>query len=269
MNKTIVLFDMDGTLTPCREKIKSPVIAALRKLNPHTRIGIVSGSDYDYIMQQCAALFDFGGVDLDNIDILPCNGTKFYKWDKTSFKLTHNNDMRMALGKDSGGASQYQKLVRRITTLQNEAVLGVLKDTTLTGTFLQYRGSLLNWCFVGRDADTSVREEFEKINRQQKVRVFYKNKLDRFLKDESMLATSALGGKTSIDIYPHGWDKTFALQYYPGWTVYFVGDACQEGGNDWHIYQALKDLGRNFDRSYWTKSPEDTVNIIDQVIERL
>ena len=269
MNKTIVLFDMDGTLTPCREKIKSPVIAALRRLSPHARIGIVSGSDYDYIMQQCSALFDFGGVDLGNIDILPCNGTKFYKWDKTSFKLTHDNDMMTVLGNGSDSTSQYQKLVRKITALQNEAIQNVLKTTTLTGTFLQYRGSLLNWCFVGRNADFSVRKEFEEINQSEGVRAFYKDKLDKFLEEESILATSALGGKTSIDIYPHGWDKTFALQYYTGSIVYFVGDACQEGGNDWHIYQALKDLEKNSDRSYWTKSPDDTINIIDRLIERL
>ena len=267
MNKTIVLFDMDGTLTPCRERITYPVIAALRKLNSHCRIGIVSGSDFDYIMQQCSSLFDIGGVSLGNIDILPCNGTKFYNWQKNSFQIIHNNDMKLLL--KTTNTDGYQALIRKAIELQNEAVKTLLSNTTLTGTFLQYRGSMLNWCFVGRDADMSIRDEFVKIDNEFKVRSFYKSKLDEFLDKEGIAITTALGGKTSIDIYPHGWDKTFSLQYYPGWDVYFVGDACQEGGNDWHIYQALKDLERNTDKSYQTSGPTDTIKIIDDIIRRL
>jgi phosphomannomutase len=265
MNKTIALFDMDGTLTPCREKIAFDVIAALRKLNAHCRIGIVSGSDFDYIMSQCAALFDFGGVSLSTVDILPCNGTKFYQWKKTRFELIHDRDMREAMGTDASEISQYQKLIRKIMTLQNDAAQTVLKSTPLIGTFMQYRGSMLNWCFIGRDADFHAREEFEKTDIKEGVRAAYKVQLDEFLKKENIEITTALGGKTSIDIYPHGWDKTFALKYYAGWDVYFVGDACQPGGNDWHLYTALEGQ----DRAWMTNGPEDTVNIINRLIEKL
>ena len=85
----------------------------------------------------------------------------------------------------------------------------------------------------------------------------------------SINVTTALGGETSIDIYPVGWDKTYALSYYPGHDVYFVGDACQEGGNDWHIYWALKDLENNIDKSYHTSGTEETVKIIDDIMQRL
>ena len=267
MNKTIVLFDMDGTLTPCREKIAYPMIAALRALSEHCKIGIVSGSDLDYIMQQCASLFDIGGISLNDIDILPCNGTKFYKWKKNKFEITHNNDMNGAL--TDGNQNKYQALIRKVLEFQNHAAQFHLAETTLTGTFLQYRGSMLNWCFVGRDADHTVRNEFVKIDQEKNIRKSYKAELDIFLEEKGIAVTTALGGKTSIDIYPHGWDKTFALQYYPGWNVYFVGDACHEGGNDWHIYQALKDLDRNIDMSYQTTGPDHTIKIIADIIDRL
>jgi len=258
---------MDGTLTPCREKITYPVIASLRKLSDHCKIGIVSGSDMDYIMQQCDSLFDIGGISLEDIDILPCNGTKFYKWKKNKFELVHNNDMSEALSSD--GTKKYQSLIRKMVELQNEVINSELFQTTLTGTFLQYRGSMLNWCPVGRDADRNIRNEFVEIDEKEHIRKVYKERLDRFLDQEDIAVTTALGGKTSIDIYPHGWDKTFALQYYPGWNVYFVGDACHEGGNDWHIYHALKDLERNIDTSYQTTGPDHTINIISDIIEQL
>lgn len=260
---------MDGTLTPTRESITATVISSLSKLSKHCRIGILSGSDFDYILQQCSLLFDFDGIDMNNIDILPCNGTKFYRWNGAKFKIDHDNDMIKMMGDNDIGISHYQKMIRKITEFQSEAVQGPLIGCTLTGTFLQYRGSMLNWCFVGRNSDFDIRAQFEDVDKKINVRKAYKIRLDIFLQEQSIAVTTALGGKTSIDIYPNGWDKTFALRYYPGWDVYFVGDACQEGGNDWHIYQALKDLDKNVDKSYKTTGPEETINIINDIIQRL
>ena len=48
----IVLFDMDGTLTEPRKVIKNDIVPALRELCKVTEIGIVTGSDYDYVRQQ-------------------------------------------------------------------------------------------------------------------------------------------------------------------------------------------------------------------------
>ena len=170
------------------------------------------------------------------------------------------------IGQDKAGLSNYQRLIRKLSDLQNDVIHNALKDVTLTGTFLQYRGSMLNWCFVGRDANLDVRNEFALLDDSIKLRKMYKEKIDQFLRKKNIAVTTAIGGKTSIDIYPCGWDKTFALQYYKGWNVYFIGDACQEGGNDWHIYQALKDVERNTDKSYQTSGPEETIKIIDDVI---
>ena len=35
-----------------------------------------------------------------------------------------------------------------------------------------------------------------------------------------------LGGSTSIDIYPLGWSKEYALRYFGDSGVYFWGDKC-------------------------------------------
>ena len=33
----------------------------------------------------------------------------------------------------------------------------------------------------------------------------------------------ALGGETSFDIYPIGWDKTYAMKHFKGYKIYFIG----------------------------------------------
>ena len=58
--------------------------------------------------------------------------------------------------------------------------------------------------------------------------------------------TCALGGDTSFDIYPVGWDKTYCLRHFQDYEVWFVGDRCEENGNDKQIYDNLQPKGRSF-----------------------
>ena len=91
------------------------------------------------------------------------------------------------------------------------------------------------------------------------------DELQKYIAKEKLPITVALGGSTSFDIYPAGWNKTYGLQHYDGWDVLFVGDKCQPGGNDWHLYSALSDA----DRAWETDGPETTISIINRIIEKL
>ena len=57
--KHIVLFDMDGTLTPPREEFDKRLFQPLRDLALHAEIGIVTGSDMDYLSSQMDTLIRF------------------------------------------------------------------------------------------------------------------------------------------------------------------------------------------------------------------
>ena len=76
--------------------------------------------------------------------------------------------------------------------------------------------------------------------------------------------TAALGGSTSFDIYPEGWDKTYALNHVTDDKIIFVGDKCKPGGNDHTIYTALDSTDDH--ESYSTKSPAETITIINKCI---
>ena len=57
--KNIVLFDMDGTLTEPRQKMGIQMEQQLLKLQESGyEIGIITGSDMNYVKQQCSGLFD-------------------------------------------------------------------------------------------------------------------------------------------------------------------------------------------------------------------
>ncbi len=254
----IFLFDMDGTLTPPRKQIESKVTRALRDLSKFGKIGVVTGSDYDYVMQQMSAAFGIGGVPVDRVILLPCNGTKrFDSSPSCRFVPTSEVNMIEELTQDS-----YNEILRSSASWQT-SIMASYRDLPYTGTFLQYRGSLLNWCPIGREAGDQEREAWIEFDQKYKVRECYAEMLESKMEGCRIPATVALGGATSLDIYPNGWDKTFALKHFPGSEVYFAGDKCMKGGNDWHIFEKLKDSGRSFE----VKTTQDTVNLIHGLIE--
>jgi len=259
-DKKIFLFDMDGTLTPPREQVESGIVKALKRLAEHVKIGIVTGSDMDYVEQQMMRAFDIGGVPVSAVDILPCNGTKKYITTKANrFALESEANMIEEIGEE-----HYRSLIQFCCNAQSTIIVEH-PEIPFSGTFVQYRGSLLNWCPVGRAADLGQREAFIRSDEKEDLRHRYAASMRSLIKERAIPVTVALGGSTSLDIYPNGWDKTYALRHYPGWEVYFAGDRCEKGGNDWHLYEALKDLGRSFH----IKTTEETIDVIDNFISSL
>ena len=59
MSRNIVLFDIDGTLTESRQKFNSTTLSSsLVELSQVAEIGIVTGSDYNYLKEQLNPLLD-------------------------------------------------------------------------------------------------------------------------------------------------------------------------------------------------------------------
>ena len=57
----IILFDMDGTLTEPREEAGEDIMEALYDLSKEAEVGIVTGSDIDYIQEQIKTFsYEFG-----------------------------------------------------------------------------------------------------------------------------------------------------------------------------------------------------------------
>ena len=68
--------------------------------------------------------------------------------------------------------------------------------------------------------------------------------------------TFSIGGQISFDVFPNGWDKTFALGRVAdeGFTeIHFFGDKTYKGGNDYEIYSDPRTIG------HAVANPEDTM----------
>ena len=76
----------------------------------------------------------------------------------------------------------------------------------------------------------------------------------------------SLGGSTSIDIYPLGWNKTYAIRHLDVSKCFFVGDKCFGSGNDRQIYERIKSEGLG---AYSVINPQETSLIIKQIQKSL
>ena len=258
MSKNIILFDMDGTLTEPRQKFSDDLSSSLSTLSHYADIGIVTGSDIDYLLEQMGPLLE--SPVRYCLHLLPCNGTKYYQPPKTEldkFELSHEISM-----KDEMGNSRWRRLLEILVNKQFHATEF---DIPLTGHFISVRGSMINWSPSGRNANEEDRKRFMRFDKKYNFRKRnlseLRSELTSCLLDDISVK---LGGDTSFDIYPNGWDKTYALRYFNNDNVWFVGDRAQfPSGNDYEIYKACEP------RSFHTTGPTQTKEIISSIIENL
>lgn len=260
----VVLFDMDGTLTEPRQIVSNEMLNKLEELSSFSKIGIVSGSGFDYVMEQIGnELVHTEFADL--IEIMPCNGTQLYKY---NFHTNEYENIVLCDMKNHIGEKKFGQLIRYCLDTFYRTILqwGDYPDMTLTGHFISNRGSLINLCPIGRNANDDERERFILLDKRHHIRNDMIKNLSKRIDSAGGGVTISLGGSTSIDIYPIGWDKTYALNHYcDEYRLYFIGDRCEIGGNDYHLYEKLKPLNRSFS----TDGPNSTIKIIDQIIKEI
>ena len=252
---------MDGTLTPPRESLEESLVPVLENLSEIAEIGIVTGSDFDYLKQQVGTLIDHPKI-RKKLHLLPCNGTKHYYPPKNNddHQLISSNDMLKELGRKN-----FQQLM--LILIEQQANFATDRFP-LTGHFINYRGSMINWCPIGRNATSEDRRFFVEYDNSFKptLRGRFVERLQHYIGLKRILNVEVkLGGDTSFDIFPTGWDKTYSLKHFPFYNHWFVGDRCGHNGNDKEIYDLLKAQNR----AYETHSPQQTGEITKAIIDEI
>jgi len=259
--KNVVLFDMDGTITPARQSIEDSMVNTLMELLTVSEVGIVTGSGFEYVMQQCGSFFN-SEHDFSKLTLLPCNGTQKYVHRDGAWIQESTLNMREHLGEEFFRKLMFILSERMyITHLTNASA-----KMPLMSHFISYRESLINWCPIGRLASHEDRERFIEIDQKRQIREVNIEVMKRSSVAEKVCF--AMGGNTSIDIYPVGWDKTYALNHYESYNHWFVGDRCTlPTGNDKPLYDKIKEAKPN--QAFEVKTTSGTIAIIKDIITTL
>lgn len=255
MSKTIILFDVDGTLTDPRKFIKENMLEIIKKLKNinNLDIAIVGGSNLDKQKEQLGnknlELFDYVFSENGLVSLINNNG---------NLNNFHSNNFQ-----DYLGIKNYEYLINSCFE-----ILIKLKPPVKTGTFIELRTGMINVSPIGRNCSQKQREEFFEIDKINK----YRYDLIKFLKDkwvnlqnsserEVPNLSFSIGGQISVDIFPEGWDKTYCLQFIKNKynRILFFGDKTSKGGNDYEIFN------NQLTEAYRVESPEDTIKVLNEL----
>eukprot|EP00619_Florenciella_sp_RCC1007_P010324 CAMPEP_0205909734 /NCGR_PEP_ID=MMETSP1325-20131115/4062_1 /ASSEMBLY_ACC=CAM_ASM_000708 /TAXON_ID=236786 /ORGANISM="Florenciella sp., Strain RCC1007" /LENGTH=250 /DNA_ID=CAMNT_0053276055 /DNA_START=9 /DNA_END=758 /DNA_ORIENTATION=- len=238
-DKVIFLFDVDGTLTPARKEVSPEMLAFLADLRTKVTIGFVGGSDLkkqeEQLGKDVLSMFDYCFSE---------NGLMAFK---DGVKIGQQS-IATHLGEDN-----LQRLINW--------VLAYLSNITLPckrGTFIEFRAGMLNVSPVGRNCSQEERDAFEIYDGEHNIRSTMVTAMKAEFADLNL--TFSIGGQISFDVFPQGWDKTFALQFVSEFEeIHFFGDKTHEGGNDYEIYEDSRTIG------HAVTCPDDTMKICAEI----
>lgn len=243
-HKKLVLFDVDGTLSPARQSASPEIIQVLHTLRKKAVIGFVGGSDLVKITEQLSVA---GSNAIEDFDYAFAeNGLTAYKMGK----VLESQSFIKYVGED-----RYKVLVNFILHYIADMDIPIKR-----GTFVEFRKGMINVSPIGRNATIEERNTFEVHDKKHGLRAAFVGVLREKFADFGL--TFSIGGQISFDVFPHGWDKTYALRHVEDEEfeeIHFFGDKTYKGGNDYEIYSDPRTIG------HAVNSPEDTARIIKQL----
>jgi phosphomannomutase len=203
------IFDVDGTLTPSRNKIDPEFADWFVKFCDNHDVYIVTGSDRPKTLEQigsniynkCKRVYQNCGNDVWEQD----NNIRTTKvdWDPTIMGFCSKE-------------------------------LAESKYPIRTGIHCEYRIGLMNFSIVGRGANKEQRADYVKHDKLTNERRSIAERFNKLFR----LYEACLGGDTGIDIFPKGRDKSQIMPDLDG-SSFFFGDRIFEGGNDYSLALAV------------------------------
>lgn len=238
--RVLVLFDIDGTLTPSRLKATPEMLETLKDLRKKCVVGVVGGSDLPKQKDQ------LGDNVLDIVD---------YSFSENGLVAYHGKEK---IGETSMKQHYSVQQMNRLVNL----ILHYIADLDIpvkTGTFVESRTGMINVSPIGRNCSQKERLDFFEYDKQHGIRK--KMCADMAKEFTDMDLQFSIGGQISIDIFPRGWTKVFCLRYVEGKfdEIHFFGDMTMEGGNDYEIFNDKRVIGHT------VKNPEETISQIKKL----
>ncbi len=208
------IFDVDGTLTPSRQKIDLEFLQFMLFFAGTHDVYLVTGSDRDKTIEQI-------GLELYNSvkRVYNCSGSDVYEGDENVYR------------------DEWELPVAVERFLQDE--LDHSQFPLRNGLHIETRPGGVNFSILGR-GDGYGREEYVRWDKERIERrdIAYRLK-ERFSDLEVQI-----GGQTGLDLAPLGRNKSQILRdFNEDDELYFFGDMMQKGQNDYPLLTAVEERG--------------------------
>ncbi|KAM3726137.1 putative phosphomannomutase [Dirofilaria immitis] len=241
---TILLFDVDGTLTLPRQKMDQAMSNFMMEVHKTVPLAVVSGSDLSKIVEQL-------GESLEDV----LNRFDYVFSENGLVSISEDTTFPVQSIKHHLGETRLKKLIN--FTLREFAKIDL---PVKRGNFIELRNGMLNLSPIGRSCTQEERMQFTAYDKEHGVRQKFVKKLKDFT--EGWNLNICIGGQISVDVFPYGWDKTYCLQFLDSFhTIHFFGDKTSPDGNDYHLFTDPRTIG------YTVKDPKDTMKQVRKLLE--
>ena len=245
MKYSTLIFDLDGTLAPSKEKPSDSMLAVLCEALKYFKIAVISGASFEQFQKQLVAHLPC--TDLSNLLLAPTNGSAIY--------IFSNNEW-VCLEKSVLEESDKKEIFDVVKNTMDKFQIPF--DDTY-GTQIEDRKTQITFSGLGSRAPISIKANWDKdASKRLEMANYIKEQLPEF--------EVRVGGMTSIDITAKGFDKATAIIKIEKYLnlntdeILFMGDALFPGGND----EPAKSTGVD---TLQVSVPEDTEKKILDLIE--
>jgi phosphomannomutase len=252
--KSLIVFDLDGTLTPSKSNLEPDMSAALGALLTKKKVAVIGGGSFRQFKKQFLAQLKYPKPLLSNLFLFPTTATAFYRyrggWKKVYGFTLSKNEVR-AIKK------AFAEVFKQINYVPPQKTYGKV---------LENRGSQVTFSALGQDVVAILGKKGIRMKEAWKRdNALLKMKIARLVQEKLPKFEAHAAAFTSIDVTKRGIDKAYGVRQIkktlkiPISKMLFIGDALYRGGND----EAAKKTGIE---CVAVKGPADTKKIIRQLI---
>lgn len=242
--KTLVAFDLDGTLAQSKSPLDAEMAELLTSLLGIVKVAVISGGAWPQFEKQVLDKLP-DHAKLEQLSILPTCGTKFYQF-ATEWKPLYSEDF---------DTTQKTKITNALKTAVDSTHTHVAK---VWGEQIEDRGSQITFSALGQQAPIEEKKKWDPdFTKRKKIKAVLSESIPEFAVN--------LGGTTSIDVTKPGIDKAYGIRKLRDTLgiaisdMVFIGDAIFPGGNDYPAKQAGAD-------SICVRDPTETKRVIEAII---
>jgi len=243
--KTLIVFDLDGTLAGSKSPLNSEMSGLLHNLLLIVKVAVISGGDWPQFEEQLLSNFP-QDERLKNLSLLPTSGTKFYRYDAGAWTKIYSDDF---------SSEERDKILSSLKTAIDIAGFKIAK---IWGEQVEDRGSQITFSALGQHAPLEEKAKWDpEVIKRDKIKAI----LDTFIPEFSVRT----GGSTSVDITKPGVDKGYGIGRLRDLLnisikeMIYIGDALYVGGNDYPAKEAGVDCVS-------VKGPQETKLVIQTLI---
>jgi phosphomannomutase len=242
--KSLMVFDLDGTLAKSKSPLDGEMVELLEKLMTVMKVAVISGGAWPQFETQL--LTNLPQDDrLKQLSLLPTSGTKFLSYDGTWTQLYAEN-------------FSPEDKTRIIDALNKALDQAGLREAKHWGEIIEDRDSQITMSALGQQAPLEVKHTWDPdFEKRKKIKAILQPMIPEF--------SVGMGGASSIDVTRPGVDKAYGIQKLkevlgiPIDEMIFVGDALFPGGNDEPARKTGVDCIK-------VRDPEETARVIEAVI---